>query len=209
MEVHQSISIMKALADTSRLMILNTLLEKPQYVEEISKRVDLAISTVSFHLKKMEESGLVTKTKVQYYYVYEINKEILNRTLKEFIKFDNLEKYAQEERIDEYKQKIIKAFFRGRKLMKMPSQSMKRWIVLEVILKKFSYGVEYTEKQVDEIIKPFYDDYCAVRRYFVDEKVMTRSGTNYKLNEKQVILKNSLRQSFEESIEKKFKKTNK
>ena len=106
---------MKALADTSRLMILNTLLEKPQYVEEISKRVDLAISTVSFHLKKMEESGLVTKTKVQYYYVYEINKEILNRTLKEFIKFDNLEKYAQEERIDEYKQKIIKAFFRGRK----------------------------------------------------------------------------------------------
>jgi len=56
MEVQQSISIMKALADSSRLMILNSLFEKPQYVEEIAERIDLAVSTVSFHLKKMEEA---------------------------------------------------------------------------------------------------------------------------------------------------------
>ncbi len=197
---------MKALADSSRLMILNTLFEKPQYVEEISERIGLAISTVSFHLKKMEESGLVKKQKQQYYYIYEINKQIFNEKLVQFVRFDNIEKFAQDERIEEYKQKIIKTFFRGKKLLKLPSQSMKRWIVLEVILNKFVPNKEYTEKQVDEIIESVYDDYCTVRRYFIDEKVMVRNGIMYKLNNSQTPVKAGLRYSFEESIKNKFNK---
>jgi predicted transcriptional regulator len=204
MEVKESIGIMKALADSSRLMILNTLFEKPQYVEEISERINLAVSTVSFHLKKMEEAGLVSKSKKQYYFIYEINKEIFNKTLEQFVRFDNIEKFAQEERIEEYKQKIIKTFFRGKRLFKLPSQSMKRWIVLEVILNKFDSEKEYTEKQVDEIIESVYDDYCTVRRYFIDEKVMTRNGVMYKLNNSQTPVKAGLKYSFEESIKNKF-----
>jgi hypothetical protein len=204
MEVKESIGIMKALADSSRLMILNTLFEKPQYVEEISDSINLAVSTVSFHLKKMEEAGLVSKSKKQYYFIYEINKEIFNKTLEQFVRFDNIEKFAQEERIEEYKQKIIKTFFRGKRLFKLPSQSMKRWIVLEVILNKFDSEKEYTEKQVDEIIESVYDDYCTVRRYFIDEKVMTRNGVMYKLNNSQTPVKAGLKYSFEESIKNKF-----
>jgi predicted transcriptional regulator len=206
MDVQESISIMKALADSSRLMILNSLFEKPQYVEEISKRINLAVSTVSFHLKKMEEAGLVSKSKQQYYIIYEINKEIFNKTLEQFVRFDNIEKYAQEERIEEYKQKIIKTFFRGKKLFKLPSQNMKRWIVLEVILNKFVKEKEYTEQEVDAIIKSVYDDYCTVRRYFIDEKVMIRQGTIYKLNNVPSSIKDGLKYSFEESIKKKFNK---
>jgi predicted transcriptional regulator len=206
MEVQESISIMKALADSSRLMILNSLFEKPQYVEEISKRINLAVSTVSFHLKKMEEAGLVSKSKQQYYFIYEINKEIFNKTLEQFVKFDNIEKFAQEERIEEYKQKIIKTFFRGKKLFKLPSQNMKRWIVLEVILNKFTREKDYSEQEVDEIIKSVYDDYCTVRRYFIDEKVMLREGATYKLNNTSNSIKDGLKYSFEESIKKKFNK---
>ena len=206
MEVQESIAIMKALADSSRLMILNSLFEQPQYVEEISKRIGLAVSTVSFHLKKMEEAGLVSKSKQQYYFIYEVNKEIFNKTLEQFVKFDNIEKFAQGERIEEYKQKIIKTFFRGKKLFKLPSQNMKRWIVLEVILNKFSPDTEYTEKQVDEIIGNVYDDYCTVRRYFIDEKVMVRNGMTYKLNNSPNPIKDGLKYSFEESIKNKFNK---
>ena len=204
MDVKESIGIMKALADSSRLMILNSLFEKPQYVEEISKRIGLAVSTVSFHLIKMEESGLVTKSKQQYYIVYEINKEVFNKTLEQFVRFENIEKFAQEERIDEYKQKIIKTFFRGKRLHKLPSQKMKKWIVLEVILKKFEEGKEYSEQEVDEIIKSVYDDYCTVRRYFIDEKVMVRDGMTYKLNSFQNPVKDGLKYSYEESIKSKF-----
>ncbi len=66
MKAEQSLAIMKALADESRLAIVNSLLEHSQYVEEIAKRHDLAPSTVSFHLKKLEQAGLVKSRKEQY-----------------------------------------------------------------------------------------------------------------------------------------------
>ena len=58
MTTEQSIAILKALADQSRLAIVNSLLERSQYVEEIAKRHGLAASTVSFHLRKLEQAGL-------------------------------------------------------------------------------------------------------------------------------------------------------
>ena len=63
MGIKENIEIMKSLADASRLQVLNSLMEKPQYVEEIAQRMNLAVSTVSFHLKKLEKAGLVYKTK--------------------------------------------------------------------------------------------------------------------------------------------------
>ena len=70
MNIERSIEIMKSLADTSRLRVLNVIMEKPHYVEEISHKLDLAASTVSFHLKKLESAGLVQQKKEQYYIIY-------------------------------------------------------------------------------------------------------------------------------------------
>ena len=63
MKIEQSIAIMKALADQSRLAIINSLLERRQYVEELANRHALAPSTISFHLKKLEKANLVYKIK--------------------------------------------------------------------------------------------------------------------------------------------------
>jgi DNA-binding transcriptional ArsR family regulator len=73
MDAEKSIIIMKAIADPSRLAIINALLEKPQYLEEVAERHCLAASTVSFHLSKLEKAGLVSKQKQQYYTVFSIN----------------------------------------------------------------------------------------------------------------------------------------
>jgi|TergutMp193P3_1026864.scaffolds.fasta_scaffold101116_1 predicted transcriptional regulator len=206
MNVEKSIEIMKALADTSRLMILNSLFEKAQYAEELSERIGLAASTISFHLKKMEEAGLVKKSKLQYYNIYEINNAVFGKTLEQFIKFDNIEKYAQEKRIEDYKQKVIKSFFNGKKLVRLPSQNMKKWIVLEVILQKFSSNKEYTEQEVNDIIKPIYNDYCTIRRALVDEKLMIRKSSSYLINIDAKDVKSGLRNSYEESMKNKYNK---
>ena len=71
MEIAESVQIIKALADSSRLILVQALHE-PQCVEELALRSGLAPSTVCFHLAKLEKSGLVTKKKDQYYVVYEI-----------------------------------------------------------------------------------------------------------------------------------------
>ena len=206
MNIEKNIEIMKALADTSRLMILNSLFEKPQYAEELSKRIGLAASTISFHLKKMEEAGLIKKSKFQYYHIYEINDTVFNKTLEQFVKFDNMEKYAQEKRIDDYKQKVIRSFFKGKKLIRLPSQNMKKWIVLEVIVQKFSPDKEYSEQEVNDTIKPVYDDYCTIRRALVDENLMVRKNSLYLLNNTGKDVKSALRNSYEESMNNKYKK---
>ncbi|RMD97427.1 MAG: ArsR family transcriptional regulator, partial [Calditrichaeota bacterium] len=118
----QSIAILKALADSSRLFIINSLFEKPSYVEEIAQRLNLAPSTVSFHLKKLEQANLVTKTKTQYYSEFSINREIFDSTLEQLTTFENIEKLAHKERLDNYRKKVIETFFQNGRLTKMPAQ---------------------------------------------------------------------------------------
>ena len=182
MEISDSISIMKALADSSRLLIVNSLMEKPQYVEELAQRLNLAVSTVSFHLKKLEAANLVFKRKEQYYVVYYLNDRIFYTTLKDITSFKNEYKVVQNERIAAYKAKVLKTFFSKGKLIKLPSQHKKKIIVLEEILKLFNNEKVYPEKEIDSVIENVFDDYCTIRRLLIDNKLMFRSNGKYKLN---------------------------
>jgi len=200
MTIAESINIMKSLGDSSRIMIINSLLEKPQYVEELAARFNLAPSTVSFHLKKMEKAGLLRKRKDQYYMVFEVNQKLFNTTLKEFVSFPNIEKYVQDERINEYRKKVIQTFFKNGKLLKIPAQHKKRWIVLEEIAGKFIENKIYTESEVDSKIKEIFEDYCSIRRYFVEEKIMVRKEGKYQLIQQNPEKLSGLRKSYIDSI---------
>lgn len=179
MEIKESISLMKALGDSSRLQIVNSLLEKPQYLEEIAQRLGLAVSTVSFHMKKLECAGLIRKEKEQYYVVFHINEKVFEKTLKEIISFENSYKTLQDDRMRSYRQKVISTYFLGGKLLRIPSQYKKRLIVLEEIMKIFEKNRIYLEKEIDLLIEEINEDYCAIRRYFIDERMMRRENGKY------------------------------
>lgn len=179
MKAEQSIAIMKALADESRLSIVRSLLEQSQYVEEIAKRHALAPSTVSFHLKKLEQAGLVSSRKEQYYVVVQANEPLFETTLKEIVSASPASKDAQNERINDYRRKVLESFFRHGQLEKLPAQHKKRLIVLEQFAMRFEPGHRYSEPEVTGIIKPFFDDYCTIRRLLVDEGMIQRDGSTY------------------------------
>lgn len=179
MEALQSIAIMKSLADESRLAIMHSLLEKPQYMEEIAKRHALAPSTVSFHLRKLEQAGLVSSTKEQYYVVIRANETIFSTTLREIVSAFPAGKELQNERMDEYRRKVLEVFFRHGICEKLPSQYKKRLIVLEQFVLRFEPGRKYTEPEVTGLIRPLFDDYCTVRRLLVDEGLIRREESMY------------------------------
>ncbi len=205
MEITQSIEIMKSLADTSRLQVLNSLMEKPQYVEELSHRLNLAVSTVSFHLKKLEKAGLVIKRKEQYYTMYSPRSDIFNLTLRELTSFNNMNKFAQEERIKKYRDKVIKTFFKRGKLLKLPVQRKKKLIVLDEFLQKFERGTKYSEKQVNDIITHAFGDYCTVRRLMIEENMMKRKGGIYEVVNKNE--KGKLKMADKKELIKEYKRT--
>jgi ArsR family transcriptional regulator len=179
-----SILIFKCLADKSRLMIISSLMEKPMYVELLSERLGLAASTISFHLKKMEEAGIVNSVKEQYYMIYHVNKEIFSWTLTELIKGEDDDIKIQEERQEAYRDKVIQSFFIYGKLKTIPVQQKKKRIILEEIAKSFQIGTSYAEKEVNLIIAEFHDDFCTIRRDMISEKLFTRENGIYTLCDK-------------------------
>ena len=60
------LQLFKCLADTTRLQLLSALSDGPKYVELLSQLLDRSPSTVSFHLKKLEEKGLVRSEGKEY-----------------------------------------------------------------------------------------------------------------------------------------------
>jgi len=178
-KIDQSLAIMKALADQSRLAIVGSLLERPQYVEEIAQRHDLAPSTVSFHLRKLEKAGLVSSRKEQYYVVFRTNDEIFNTTLREIVSAHPVGWELQDDRMEAYRRKVLDSFFRNGRLEKLPAQHKKRLIVLEQFAQRFESGRRYGEQEVTGLITPLFDDYCAIRRLLVDEGLVRRDGSLY------------------------------
>lgn len=179
MKTEQSIAIMKALADQSRLAIINSLLERSQYVEEIAKRHGLAPSTVSFHLRKLEQAGLVSSRKEQYYVVIQANDAIFDTTLREIVSAPTVGRELQDGRMEEYRRKVLETFFRHGMLEKLPTQHKKRLIVLEQFAVRFEPERRYSEQEVTGLIMPLFDDYCTIRRLLVDEGLIRREGAEY------------------------------
>jgi predicted transcriptional regulator len=180
MEMSKALAVATGLADPSRLALVNALVGKPHYVEELAQRLQMAPSKVSFHLKKLEQAGLVSKTRDQYYRVYSINRDILDLTLLQLVSADDIEKNLQEERVQTYRNRVIRSFFEGGRLIRLPVQKKKRRIVLEVFASSFLSGRDYREDEVNHIIAGKYGDYCTVRRELVDERILTRKDGMYR-----------------------------
>ena len=118
-----SIQLFKALGDKSRLRIVNTLrIEGPMYVELLSQRLELAQSTVSFHLKKLEECGIVKSNKEQYYVVFSLNTELLESKVIDLISNTNSDLDEQKEREIKYRNEVLKSYFKNGRLTSIPVQ---------------------------------------------------------------------------------------
>lgn len=63
------------------------------------------------------------------------------------------------------------------KLKDFPSKEKKKYLCLIAIICAFEKGKQYSEKEVNEILKSIYPyDYCTIRRYLVDYRFLTRQN---------------------------------
>ena len=174
--VKEKLELLKLLADETRLEILNILLKEDSYVEKIACELSLTPATICYHLKKMETAGVVNCSRSQFYMIYSLNREIFDKPLFELIKKD--EEIVDTE--EKYKKEVISNFFKYGRLTQIPTQRKKREIVLAEILKQFDVDREYGEKEVNEVILRYHEDYCTIRREMIAFGMMTRDHERYK-----------------------------
>ena len=74
---------------------------------------------------------------------------------------------------------VLARFFDGDRLIRVPSSRSKRLLVLERIALEFEPGVRYPEREVNLIINGFHPDHASLRRYLVDEGLLTREQGRY------------------------------
>jgi hypothetical protein len=74
---------------------------------------------------------------------------------------------------------VLRAFFVDGRLRTVPSRREKRLTVLNHIARVFEPGVRYAEKEVNVVLRAFHDDHAALRRYLIDENLLTRKDGIY------------------------------
>lgn len=78
--------VLKALGDENRLRIFLMLKERPLCVCEIDEVLDIALSTLSQHLKTMKSAGIITDRKEGRWVFYSLNAERdLVKTVMDFL----------------------------------------------------------------------------------------------------------------------------
>ncbi|MED9903941.1 MAG: metalloregulator ArsR/SmtB family transcription factor [Lachnospiraceae bacterium] len=178
-----AIKLFKCLADKSRLQILKSLMLEDMYVERLAERLGLTPATISFHLKKLEDAGAVTARKEQYYTVYSICRQVFEGSMMNILCEESAELELQKEREEQYRKKVLNAFFEYGKLKSIPAQRKKELIVLKEIAKAFEKNKKYTEREINIIIADYHDDFCSIRRDMISEGILKRENAVYWLAE--------------------------
>jgi predicted transcriptional regulator len=175
------LAFFKALSDINRLKIVGLLATKSYTVEELAAALDLGASTVSHHLSKLSEAGLVTARAESYYNIYSLQTEHLEEMSRRLLARENLVKLAEDVDSEALSRKVMRDFLTpdGR-LKAFPAQQKKYLVILERhILQAFEFDRRYTEKEVNEILKRFNEDYASIRRDLIIFKYMTRENGIY------------------------------
>lgn len=170
-----TLEILKALADTNRLAIAAMLYREDCYVELLANRLNLTSATTCHHLKKMEEAGLVTCRRTQFYQMYSLNRDALSLTLEAFLQPDPDTRDADRK----YRDEIIASFFRGGRLTTIPAQRKKREVIFAHILRELTPDTPYTEKEINEVILACHEDYCTIRREMIACGQLRRDRDTY------------------------------
>lgn len=176
---NESLALLKVLADETRIRILQALSEKEMYVELLSERLMLTPPTISFHLKKLLEAGLVDARREQYYTIYSIRREAFGITLGDLLFDQASSKDAEELREEQYRRKVLKSFMPNGYCEALPAQIKKRMIVYDEIFRRFEKDRSYSEQEVNELIQTVHEDYCTVRRDFIGLGWMHRKDGIY------------------------------
>jgi biotin operon repressor len=173
----EMLAFFKALADSNRLKILSLLAQRSYSGEELSALLNLKPSTVSHHLSKLVEVGLVTARADGYYNVYELDRKALEATRRDLFSSEQMAAGAAEVDMGAYDARVIGDYTRADgSLKEIPAQRKKLEVVLRYVVKAFEPGKKYSEKQVNETLARFHADTATLRRELVGYGLMGREG---------------------------------
>ena len=173
------LSFFKALGDESRLRIVGILANREHSVEEIAAALDLQGPTVSHHLARLRDIGLVSMRREGNVHYYRLDMELLRGMSKKLLEGERAPGIATDDSGDAYERKVMRIFVPDGTIKELPASRKKRQVILSWLADKFDRDRKYAEKELNEIIQQYNPDYATLRRYMVEERLMDRANGLY------------------------------
>lgn len=170
---------LKTLADQTRLRILGLLAAEHRSVDELATLLALKPSTVSWHLARLKEIGLVEMRAQGNIHIYRMNGKGLGRINKLLAAPERAVMIGDVE-ADAWERKVLRDFLDDGRLKEIPAYRKKRQIILRWLVTQFEVGRIYPENEVNEIILRHHPDSAQLRRELIGEKLMAREHGMYR-----------------------------
>ena len=175
-EQPEMLSFVKAMASAERLRIIGVLVRGAAAQAEIAEQLHLPVRDVFNHLSYLVHVGIVRESDG----VYDLDEKAIESFARG--QFEGTRPSYEGKQESEDARKVLKNFLHADgSLKQIPPQGNKLLIILNFIVDAFAFDTNYTEKEVNTILRRFHVDTAALRRYLVDQGLMAREsdGTRY------------------------------
>jgi DNA-binding HxlR family transcriptional regulator len=176
--------LLKVIADETRLRILGAIAEEPLTGKDLADRLGLTPPTISHHMRKLSEAGIVVSVSDAQRQWYRVNTDLLSASRRVAIAEHDTVPARETEPADEearFRAKVLRDFFVDERLKEIPAQRKRRVIVLQHLLERFEPAREYCEREVNDLLRPAHADFATLRRELVDYGFMDRDRGTYRV----------------------------
>ncbi len=184
MQLNKIVEFHKALGDLTRIRIIALLQQGPLHGQAIAEKLGLKPPTITHHMAKLREVGLIKEKRDKNTIYFSLNNKVLEFSAKAIMTVGTGGAASMEMSVTaEERSAIINNFFtKDGRLKNFPAQRKKKLVVLEHMAKGLKFGRVYQEKEINEYLKQFHEDYATLRRELIMCQYMYRENNQYELN---------------------------
>ncbi|MFS0861792.1 metalloregulator ArsR/SmtB family transcription factor [Fredinandcohnia sp. 179-A 10B2 NHS] len=183
MQLNKLVDFHKVMGDPTRIRMLVLLAKGPLHGQALAGKLGVSPPTITHHITKLREINLITQKREKNTIYFSLNENMLKQQTKAITDVIFGDETISEDSKLEEKQIVLHNFItKDGRLKNIPAQRKKRLIVLEHIVKGLQIGKKYEEKELNEYIKKFHEDYATIRREFIMNHYMYRENGIYEVN---------------------------
>lgn len=188
MQLNKLVSFHKVMGDATRIRILALLSKGPKNGQALAGILGLTPPTITHHLTKLREISIISEKRVKNTIYFQVNEKLLHQLSHGMMDIIigkgelemNQDKTAEQTKI------LGNYLTKEGRLKTIPPQRKRRLIVLYHLAKGFDAGIKYPEKEINEYIKQYHEDFATIRREFIVNQIMYREDGVYELNPKEL-----------------------
>jgi len=165
-------TIVGLLADEARLKVVAALALGAGTLEEVAASSGLPLKDVALAARRLARAGLVDRDG----HALTLHTELFGAAARAAAEAAPAPEPLSG---DPAEAAVLGAFVRDGRLTSIPAQLSKRIVVLQHLVRVFEPGVRYPEREVNALLAVWHPDVAALRRYLVDEGLLTREAGVY------------------------------